>query len=230
MGLGLLGLFVVALQIGEDLVLTDKRRAAGHHSVWNSSSTRSSPPRACDDLAERLELPLEAAADALAELEHALVRDRVVGEVALLTAGDDPRPVEHAEVLGNVLLRRPDQVGQLEHARLPLAQPVEQLDPRRLAQRAKALRDQLDQISGKRVRNGHPRLSLQRQRRHRSLRPPSSSRSSPRAADATSAAALIPLRTTTQLSSCPHPVPRTPRWRPAAQARPCGLTPGGEST
>src|SRR6266545_3568653 len=73
----------------------------------------SAPPRACDDLAERLQLPLEAAANGLAELEH---------------------------------------------ARLALTQLVEQLDPRRLAQRAKALRDQLDQVSGKRVRNGHPSL------------------------------------------------------------------------
>src|SRR6266545_2504218 len=91
----------------------------------------SAPPRACDDLAERLQLPLEAAADGLAEFEHARVRDRVVGEVAPLAPPDDAGPLEHTEVLGDVLLCRPDRLRQLEHARLALTQLVEQLDPRR---------------------------------------------------------------------------------------------------
>jgi len=47
--------------------------------------------------------------------------------------------VEHAEVLGDVLLRRPDKLGQLEHGCLALAEAVEQLDPGRLAQRYRAL-------------------------------------------------------------------------------------------
>jgi hypothetical protein len=53
-------------------------------------------------------------------------------------------------VLGDVLLRLADQVGQLDDRRLAVAQPVEQLDPGRLAQRAEALRDQLDQVIGHR--------------------------------------------------------------------------------
>ena len=66
-----------------------------------------------------------------------------------------PAPLQHAEMLGDVLLRRADQLGQLEHGRLALAQPVEQLDPGRLAERAEALGDQLDQLIGKWVRDGH---------------------------------------------------------------------------
>ena len=128
------------------------RREAGHHSVWYSSSIRRPPRRPAP---ERLDPLLQAAADCLAEREDALVDDPVVGEVALLAPGDDAAPLQHAQVLGDVLLRRADQLGQLEHGRLALAQPVEQLDPGRLAQRAEALCDQLDQVIGKRVRNGH---------------------------------------------------------------------------
>src|SRR6266545_3664356 len=123
----------------------------------SSPNTRASDVRLADELAERLDLLLQAAADRLAEREDALVDDPVVGEVALLAPRDDPAPLQHAEMLGDVLLRRLDQLGQLEHARLAVAEAVEQLDPGRLAQRAEALGDQLDQIIGKRVRDGHSR-------------------------------------------------------------------------
>ena len=45
----------------------------------------------------------------------------------------------------------PTTRGQLEHRRLAFAQPVEELDPRRLGERAEALGDQLDQLVGERV-------------------------------------------------------------------------------
>jgi hypothetical protein len=54
-------------------------------------------------------------------------------------------------VFGHVLLRRADQLRQLLHARLALAEPVEQLDPRRFREDAEAPGDQLDQLVGKRV-------------------------------------------------------------------------------
>src|SRR4030095_1319717 len=89
------------------------------------------------------------------EHEDALVGDRVVGEVAAPAPPHDSSPFEHAEVLGDVLFCCPDRRGELEHARLALAKPVEQLDPGRLAQHPEALRDQLDQVVGERVLNHH---------------------------------------------------------------------------
>jgi len=62
--------------------------------------------------------------------------------------------MEHAEVLGDVLLRRPDRFAQVEHARFSHAQAIEQLDPGRLAQDAETLRDQHDEVVRKRVREG----------------------------------------------------------------------------
>src|ERR1051326_3172857 len=101
------------------------------------------PGSGVDDRAKRLGLPLEAAADQLAEREDRLVDDPVVREVPLLAARDDSRALEHAEMLGDVLLRRARQLGQLEHGRLALAVPVEKRDSRRLAEGAKPLGDQL---------------------------------------------------------------------------------------
>jgi sulfide:quinone oxidoreductase len=102
----------------------------------------------------------EAAADVLAEREHALVGDRVVGVVAALRTPDDPLLAEDAEVLGDVLLRRADRVGQLLHARFPLAEQVEQLDPRRVGEHVEAARDQLNQVVGERAVNVKPPLPL----------------------------------------------------------------------
>jgi hypothetical protein len=68
--------------------------------------------------------------------------------------------VEHAEVLGDVLLGCADRIGQVEDGRLARAEAVEQLDPRRLAQRAEALRDKGDQVVGKRVRDSHALLQV----------------------------------------------------------------------
>jgi sulfide:quinone oxidoreductase len=102
----------------------------------------------------------EAAADVLAEREHALVGDRVVGVVAALRTPDDPFLAEDAEVLGDVLLRRADRVGQLLHARFPLAEQVEQLDPRRVGEHVEAARDQLNQVVGERAVNVKPPLPL----------------------------------------------------------------------
>src|SRR5947208_2407791 len=129
------------------------RREAGHHSVWKSSSTSASPGGG--DAVQRLEPPLEAAADVLAQREDALVGDRVAGVVALLPPPHDSGRAEHAEVFRDVLLGGPDQRGQLEHGRLALAQVVEELDPRRLAQHAKALRDQLDEVVWKGMGRAH---------------------------------------------------------------------------
>lgn len=82
-----------------------------------------------DELAERLDVLLQAAADRFAEREDALVDDPVVGEVPVFAPGDDSGSLQDAEVLGDVLLRRPDQLGQFEHGCLALTEPVEQLDP-----------------------------------------------------------------------------------------------------
>ena len=56
-------------------------------------------------------------------------------------------------MLGDVLLRRADGPGQLLHSRFALTKPIEELDPRRLAQGPEALCDELDEIVGKRLRS-----------------------------------------------------------------------------
>ncbi len=63
------------------------------------------------ELIERLDLLLEAAANCFTEREDALVDDPVVREVPLLAPGHNPGLPEYAEVLGDVLLCRADQLG-----------------------------------------------------------------------------------------------------------------------
>src|SRR5581483_10313609 len=113
-------------------------------------------------LAERLQLALEAAADLLAEVEHARVDDPVVDVGACLAAADDPRLEQQAEVLGNVLLRGPGRLDQLLHGRLATVQPelLEDADAHRLAEDAEPLFDQLDE----RVEAGEGASSDLRQR------------------------------------------------------------------
>ena len=93
----------------------------------------------------------ESVADIFAEGEHAFVDDRVVGVVAALRAADDRLLAQDTEVLGDVLLGRSDHFRQLLHARLAVAEQVEQLDPGRVGENLEAARDQLDQFIGERV-------------------------------------------------------------------------------
>jgi hypothetical protein len=51
-------------------------------------------------------------------------------------------------VLGDVLLRRPDRLGQLVDGHGPVAQGVEQADAHRLAEHTEAVRDELDERLG----------------------------------------------------------------------------------
>ena len=53
----------------------------------------------------------------------------------------------------------PSASRQLVHARLALAQAVEQADPQRLADDAEAARDQLDELVRKRMGQSHAFLS-----------------------------------------------------------------------
>ena len=94
-------------------------------------------------------LLLEAPADVFAEREDTLVGDRVVGEVADLPPTDDAGVTEDAQVPRDVLLRRPDDLGELLHAGLAAhADAVEQLDARRVGERLEALGNQLDEVVG----------------------------------------------------------------------------------
>ena len=102
---------------------------------------------------ELVELAAQAAADVLAQLEHALVGDRVAREVAVLAAAHQTAAQQHPEMLGDVLLRGAGRPLQLPHGRRGLAQGVEQADAHRLAEDAKALRDQLDERGRQRVGN-----------------------------------------------------------------------------
>ena len=111
--------------------------------------------RTADELVQAAQLLLDGAADLLAEREDALVDDPVVDVVALLAAAEDAGVGEHGEVLGDVLLRGADRLGELADGGLAVAEPVEQLDPHRLADRAEAAGDQLDQVIGKRMGKRH---------------------------------------------------------------------------
>ena len=113
------------------------------------------PPRPRQHRAELVELAAQAAADLLAQLEHALVGDRVAREVALLAAAHQTAAQQHPEVLGDVLLRGAGRALELLDGRGRLAQRVEQADAHRLAEHAKALGDQLHQRGRQRVRNVH---------------------------------------------------------------------------
>ena len=57
-------------------------------------------------------------------------------------------------MLGDVLLGGAERLLQLADGGVAIAQPVEQLDPHRLAEHAEALRDELDQRLGERVGDG----------------------------------------------------------------------------
>ena len=62
--------------------------------------------------------------------------------------------MQHAEVPGDVLLRGAERLGQLADGCLAGSQPVEQLDPKRLADDAETLGDQLDERIGKGMGTG----------------------------------------------------------------------------
>ena len=78
-------------------------------------------------------------------------------------AADDARLMEDAKVLGNVLLRGIQRLDELTDRSRAIAQPVQQLDPHRLADDTEPLRDQLDQRLGKgagHVHNHYTTLEL----------------------------------------------------------------------
>src|SRR5690349_1884110 len=118
-------------------------------SMPDRSRLRTSP----EESVQLADLPMQAAAYVLAELEHSLVGDRVAGEVAVLRAGHEAGPEQHAQVLGHVLLRGAGGLLQLLHGRVVLAERVEQLDPHRLAEYPEALRDQVHERVGKGMGN-----------------------------------------------------------------------------
>src|SRR6266508_251842 len=112
---------------------------------WTSSGTAwASGAAEADQLTQAAKLLLDGAADVLAEGEHALVDDSVVDVVAVLAPAEDAGVGEHGQVFGDVLLRAADRFGELADGGLAVAEPVEQPDPHRLADRAEAAGDQLD--------------------------------------------------------------------------------------
>ena len=108
-------------------------------------------PRGAVELGD---LVAQAAADELAQLEDGLVGDEAAHAVAVLLAADDAGLGEDAEVLGDVLLRRAERVGELVDGHRPVAQRVEQADAHGLADDAEALGDQLDERVRERVGDG----------------------------------------------------------------------------
>ena len=97
-----------------------------------------------EDRLELLQLPAHAAADLIAELEHRGVADRIARVIAVLGAADHAGSVKDSKMLGNVLLGGAERLLELADSGLALAQPVEQLDPHRLAEHAEALCHELD--------------------------------------------------------------------------------------
>ena len=100
------------------------------------------------------DLPAQAATDELAELEDTLVGDRAVHVIAGPLAGHDARLGQHADVLGDVLLRRAERARELVDGQRAVAQGVEQADAHRLADHAEAPCDQLDELGRERMRDG----------------------------------------------------------------------------
>src|SRR5687767_6952449 len=86
-----------------------------------------------DELVQGLQLLLQRAADLLAEGEDALVDDPIVDVGSLLAAAEHAALGKDSEMLGDVLLGGAERRAQLVHARLALAQAVEEADPHRLA-------------------------------------------------------------------------------------------------
>ncbi|GAC1434362.1 MAG: hypothetical protein NVSMB51_01340 [Solirubrobacteraceae bacterium] len=63
--------------------------------------------------------------------------------------------MQDTKVLGNVLLRGVQPLGELADRRRPVTHPVEQLDPHRLANNTKAVRNELDKWAGEWVFDLH---------------------------------------------------------------------------
>ena len=83
-----------------------------------------------------------------------VVGDGAADAVAVLLPGDDAGLGEHADVLGDVLLRGAERLGELVDGQGPVAQRVEQADAHGLADDPEALGDELDERLRKRVGNG----------------------------------------------------------------------------
>ena len=150
---------VVGRPAAEPTERADRRTLARGDGETGRRGGDAHSPDPCDELVQRPQLVVHRAADLLAEREDALVDDPVMDEGCLLAAAEDADLGQHLEVLGDVLLRGAEGLGQLVDARLAFAQPVEQLDPHRLTEHAEAARDQLDEVIGKGVGHLHARLS-----------------------------------------------------------------------
>jgi hypothetical protein len=94
----------------------------------------------------RLQPLAQRGADRVAQLEDRLVRDRAIDRVPLLAAGDEPRLLQHLEVLRDVRLRGLDPLGDLRDAQLPALQGLEDAEPQRLGQHPEARRHERQRL------------------------------------------------------------------------------------
>ena len=101
-----------------------------------------------DGLAEFGDLLAEPAADEFAELEDRGVGDGVVHRGALLVAAEDAGLVEHAEVLGDVLLGGTEVVGELADRGRAVAELFKQPDAHRFADDPEAVCHQFEEWLG----------------------------------------------------------------------------------
>ena len=100
---------------------------------------------------------MQRSADRLAERKDALITNRVEDTRTVFAAADDSRGVENAEVTGDILLPGAQRLRELADGSLAVAQPIEQLDPHRLANHAEPLSDHIDQRIRQRMGNAHRR-------------------------------------------------------------------------
>ena len=112
------------------------------------------------ELVEVRNLAPKPPADGLTQLEDGVVRDCVEDADAVPTPRHEAGGVEHAEVLGDVLLRRAERVGQFLDAGFVVAKAVEKADAHRLPHDAEPLGDLLDEWSRKWVDEGHAANAL----------------------------------------------------------------------
>ena len=106
----------------------------------------------CEQFSEFRVLAFEAGADLFAEAVDGAVDDAVVDGSPLFSATDDAGVEEHSEVLGDVLLSGARRCDELPDAGFAFHQLLDESDAEGVAEGTEALRDQLDDRLGKRMR------------------------------------------------------------------------------
>ena len=113
--------------------------------------------RRIDEIREFREVAGKAGLGLFEEREHVWVGELVADACSFLVAGDDPRALEDAEVLRDVLLRRLERVDQFLHRCRLRRKTCDEFDAQRLTEHAQALRDEFGPAVGEWAVEAHGR-------------------------------------------------------------------------